>query len=144
MIRRLKRENAAARTALDVVCAKETICDIWIAMEPGQLEVAEMLLDGMTMAEVAERLGITRQAVWYRLARARENVARYLFQKHAPELMGDVLMRDRRLRTPQWVHDKREGQAVCVDCGKPIHSRSTRCNRCSMIARYRKRKGEAA
>ncbi len=50
--------------------------DLESALAPGEMQVARMLADGWSQAEVAAELGVTQQAVSRRVARMRERLLR--------------------------------------------------------------------
>ena len=81
-------------TALDVLCAKETVRDIFDAMTPQQFVVAALLVDGMTIKQIAAKLKLTHWAICVRRNRAQERVARTMMHVHAEHLHGDVISRE--------------------------------------------------
>ena len=121
----LKRRSYPS--ALDVLCAKETITEIFQAMTPHQLLLAACLLDGMRPARLAEELDVSRSAITARQKNAQERVARAMLYANAMHLHGDVLART-------WKEQETYREyPTCVDCGQRISVRSTRCQRCSNI-----------
>ena len=152
----LRLHNLTAPSALDVVCSAETMREIIDAMTPGQLYVATCLADGMTPAEIAvaelQADGMTPAQIAMELKgqisricgrrkTARERIAGMMYHCNAEHLHGDVLSRRWKSQKTQDYHKDR---GACVDCGKVIHARSTRCNSCAQLARYRKGREESA
>ncbi len=63
-------------THLDYLCSMETVQDILEAVTAPQLSAMALCWQGLTQAEIAELLGISHQAVKFRLDRAREQITR--------------------------------------------------------------------
>ena len=98
LITALKLRNRTAPSALDVICATETIREILDAMTAKQLVVAALLIQGWTLREIADELStderpVTWQAVAHRRRAAQERVARTMIHVNAEHLAGDVMAR---------------------------------------------------
>ena len=93
MIRHLHSRNATAGSPLDVLCATETIREIFDAMTPKQLVVAALLFDEMPTWEIADALEVTFEAVAYHRRMAQRRVVSALYHGNAEELAGDVYSR---------------------------------------------------
>jgi len=93
MIRRPIFHNATATSALDVLCARETIREIFGAMTPKQLVVAALLFDEMPTWEIADELGVEFATVTHHRRMAQRRVVSALYHGNAEELAGDVYSR---------------------------------------------------
>ena len=145
----LKLRNLDAPSALDALCAQETIEEIFEAMTPQQLFVALCLTENWTLRDIANELSdneryqghydITWQAIACRRRQAQERVARTMYHRNAEHLVGDVMAR-------RFVAKERRDRSVpvCLDCGRPIHRRSKRCESCAQTERRRREREEAA
>ena len=136
----LNLRNRTAPSALDWLCAKETMAEILDALTPQQLVIAALLADGMQPLEIAEEEGISLEAVHQRRRRAQMRVAGALYHANAEHLHGDVLAR----AWPQSKAHHGPYMAICCDCGREIYHRSTRCQSCAQLERRRREREEAA
>ena len=141
MIRHLHSRNATAGSPLDVLCATETIKEIFDAMTPQQFVVAALLFDGMATTRIADALNITPSAVSMRRKQAQDRVARTMPFVNAPHLLGDVMartwQRQKEQRGDEWA-------GTCSVCGRDVYYRSTRCRQCAQRERReREREGAA-
>lgn len=134
LLHHLRLRNAAAPTALDWLCSVETRREILEAMTPQQFVVAALLIDGMTIKQIADELDITIQAVCSRRKMAKLRVIRALYAAGDIALIGDVMSRSGSPRK-----NKPRGSATCCDCGKPINERYRRCSPCANRENVRKR-----
>jgi len=141
MIRRLRSHNATAASALDVLCARETIREIFDAMTIQQFVVAALLFDGMATAHIADALNITPAAVSHRRKQAQDRVARTMPHVNAEHLLGDVLARKWQPKRER--DNEREAGGTCSVCGRSVHYRKAKCKWCAQRERRERERGEA-
>ena len=107
--------DRTSSSALDVLCARETIAEIFDAMTPQQFVVAALLFDGMATTRIADALNITPSAVSMRRKQAQDRVARTMPFVNAPHLLGDVMartwQRQKEQRRDEWA-------GTCSVCGR--------------------------
>ena len=131
--------HASSATALDWVCARETIAEIFDAMTPQQFVVAALLFDGMATTRIADALNITPSAVSMRRKQAQDRVARTMPHVNAPHLLGDVMartwQRQKEQRGDEWA-------GTCSVCGRDVYYRSTRCRQCAQRERRERERSE--
>ena len=128
-------------TALDVLCAEETMMEILGAMTWEQREVAAALYYGMTTTRIADALNITPSAVSMRRKQAQDRVARTMPHVNAEHLLGDVMartwQRQKEQRRDEWA-------GTCSVCGRDVYYRSTRCRQCAQRERREREREETA
>lgn len=73
--------------ALDRVVERETFAEILVCLTPQELAVAALRLEGLSDAEIGTLLGMSRQAVRQRLAKAQLRII-YTRPELAPALRG--------------------------------------------------------
>ena len=126
-------------TALDVLCAEETMMEILGAMTWEQREVAAALYYGMTTTRIADALNITPSAVSMRRKQAQDRVARTMPHVNAEHLLGDVMartwQRQKEQRGDEWA-------GTCSVCGRDVYYRSTRCRQCAQRERRERERSE--
>lgn len=88
--------NVAKNTALDILIGHETMAEILECMTPKQLTVAALRWDGLTDVEIAELLGVSRQAVTDRMDSARSRIIERL-PFLAPTLDGRHYLKGRQI-----------------------------------------------
>ena len=132
--------HASSATALDWVCATETIREIFDAMTPQQFVVAALLFDGMATTRIADALNITPSAVSMRRKQAQDRVARTMPHVNAEHLLGDVLARKWQPKRER--DNEREAGGTCSVCGRSVHYRKTRCKWCAQRERRERERGE--